>query len=188
MFSLTWLSLHKNGKIQNCFSATLGPVPGLPVVKRGMGSRTAYQAKGTARLHQDAEAGLLWAFSIWQIRGVRKRSSVWSAAMLGAGEGGIGTSSFKQRASRDHYVHLCWPEDENLTHLQHLRGLCCTVWPRSQMKDVWVLFPWITSMCASQYSGEGDGTDGSGASWHITSHLSQPLALKWGPGYGPTDS
>lgn len=44
----------------------------------------------------------------------------------------------------------------------------------------------VTSMSTSQYSGEWDGTDGSAASWHIISHVTQPLALKWGPGYGPT--
>lgn len=49
--------------------------------------------------------------------------------MLGAGEGWVGTSSFKWKASRDHYVHPCWPEDENPTHLQHLRGLCCSSHP-----------------------------------------------------------
>lgn len=57
----------------------------------------------------------------------------------------------------------------------------------------------VTSMCTSQYSGQWDGTDGSAASWHIISshlpaaswhiisHLPQPLALKWGPGYGLTE-
>lgn len=45
----------------------------------------------------------------------------------------------------------------------------------------------VTSMCTSQYSGQWDGTNSSAASWHIISHLPQPLALKWGPGYGPTE-
>lgn len=42
-------------------------------------------------------------------------------------------------------------------------------------------------LVTSMYSGEWDGTDGSAASWHIISHLPQPLGLKWGPGYGPTE-
>ena len=49
--------------------------------------------------------------------------------MLGAGEGRAGTSSFKWKASRDHYVHPCWPEAENPTDLQRLRGLCCSSHP-----------------------------------------------------------
>lgn len=70
------------------------------------------------------------AFSTKQIRGVSKRSSVWMfGAMLGTGEGRAGTSSFKWKASRDHYVHPWWPETENPTHLQPLRGLSCSTLP-----------------------------------------------------------
>lgn len=49
--------------------------------------------------------------------------------MLGAGEGRAGTISFKWKASSDTHIHPFWPEAENPTHLQHLRGLCSSSHP-----------------------------------------------------------
>lgn len=125
------LNLHKNGKIQNgLFLSYFRPSPRLTCCsKKGDGIYKCLLGQ-TTRLQWDPESGLPWAHSTWQIRGVRKRSSVWTVSSNARSRGGgAGTSSFKWRASRDHYVHPCWPEDENSTHLQSLRGLCCSSRP-----------------------------------------------------------
>lgn len=94
-----------------------------------------------------------------------------------------------------HLAPLCWaqlPQDTAPAAVHWLgRCLSCSLTPNQDEGCLGIIslgnLGLVTSVCTSQYSGEWDGTDGSAASWHIISHLPQPLALKWGPGYGPTE-
>lgn len=146
-----------------------------------------------------------WALVSLHVSGAVERTCLLSLLHLLVPNGGF---LVRQRAGISARTGLC-----STSTVPHLVPLCramdgslrtqlllqCSGW-----EDVWVaqLDPglrWrmgiislsnlelVTSVCTSQYSREWDGTNGSAASWHIISHLPQPLALKWGPGYGPTE-